>query len=100
MHVAICDDNVADRKHLERLLSRESDKRAGTTNILYIDSYGDKDYFLKNQTPLKYNIIFMAMCALIPELGDGDGKTAGTFWLTSLAEQAASGSVRDTVFRG
>ena len=57
MHVAICDDNVADRKHLERLLSRESDKRAGTTNILYIDSYGDKDYFLKNQTPLKYNII-------------------------------------------
>ena len=63
MHVAICDDNVADRKHLERLLSRESDKRAGTTNILYIDSYGDKDYVLKNQTPLKYNIIFMDMCA-------------------------------------
>ena len=29
MHIAICDDNVADRKHLERLLSRESAKRAG-----------------------------------------------------------------------
>lgn len=60
MHVAICDDNVADRKHMERLLSRESDKRVGTPNILYIDSYGDKDHFLVN--PLKYNIIFMDMC--------------------------------------
>jgi DNA-binding LytR/AlgR family response regulator len=61
VHVAICDDNVADRKHIERLLSRESDKRAGTPNILYIDSYGDKDKFLVN--PLMYNIIFMDMCS-------------------------------------
>ncbi len=60
MHVAICDDNVADRKHLERLLSRESDKRRGTPNILYVDSYGDKNHFLIN--PLKYNIVFMDMC--------------------------------------
>lgn len=61
MHVAICDDNVADRRHLERLLSRESDKRAGTPNILYVDSYGDKEHFLDN--PLKYNLIFMDMCS-------------------------------------
>ena len=59
MHVAICDDNVADRKHLERLLSREPDKRAGTPNILYVDSYGEKMHFLAN--PLKYNLIFMDM---------------------------------------
>ena len=59
MHIAICDDNVADRKHLERLLSRESDKRAGTPNILYVDSYGEKMHFLTN--PLKYNLIFMDM---------------------------------------
>jgi DNA-binding LytR/AlgR family response regulator len=61
LHVAICDDNIADRKHIERLLSRESDKRAGTPNILYIDSYGDKDKFLVN--PLMYNIVFMDMCS-------------------------------------
>lgn len=61
MHVAICDDNVADRRHLERLLSRESDKRAGTPNILYVDSYGDQEHFLRN--PLKYNLIFMDMCS-------------------------------------
>ncbi len=60
MHVAICDDNVADRKHLERLLSRESDKRRGTPNVLYVDSYGDQEHFLIN--PLKYNLIFMDMC--------------------------------------
>lgn len=65
MHVAICDDNIADRKHMERLLSRESDKRSGTTNILYIDSYGNKEHFLSGN-PLKYNIIFMDMCS---ELG-------------------------------
>lgn len=59
MHIAICDDNVADRKHLERLLSREGDKRMGTPNVLYIDSYGDKEHFLFN--PLKYDIIFMDM---------------------------------------
>ena len=50
MHVAICDDNVADRKHLERLLSRESDKRRGTPNILFLIN------------PFKYNLIFMDMC--------------------------------------
>lgn len=61
MHIAICDDNVADRKHLERLLSREYDKRAGTPNVLYVDSYGEKMHFLAN--PLKYNLIFMDMCA-------------------------------------
>jgi DNA-binding LytR/AlgR family response regulator len=61
MHVAICDDNVADRKHIERLLSRESDKRAGTPNVLYIDSYGNKEKFLVN--PLMYNIVFMDMCS-------------------------------------
>lgn len=59
MHIAICDDNVADRKHLERLLSRESDKRIGTPNILYVDSYGDKEHFLCN--PLMYDMIFMDM---------------------------------------
>ena len=33
MHIAICDDNVADRKQLERLLCRESDKRKADTGV-------------------------------------------------------------------
>lgn len=59
MHIAICDDNIADRKHLERLLSRESDKRMGTPNLLYVDSYGDREHFLFH--PLMYDIVFMDM---------------------------------------
>lgn len=60
MYVAICDDNATDRKYLERLLSREADKRANTPNALEVDSFGDTAHFLVN--PLKYNIIFMDMC--------------------------------------
>lgn len=59
MHIAICDDNIADRKHLERLLSRESDKRAGTPDILYVDSYGDCNQFFRN--PFLYNLFFIDM---------------------------------------
>lgn len=40
MHIAICDDNIADRKQLERLLQRESDARSGSSGVFYIDSYG------------------------------------------------------------
>ncbi|MCR5848778.1 MAG: hypothetical protein K6G75_11785 [Lachnospiraceae bacterium] len=43
MHIAVLDDNIADRKQLERLLDRESDRRIQTTGNLYIDSYGSVD---------------------------------------------------------
>lgn len=58
MHIAICDDNVADRKHLERLLGRESDKRKGTANLLYVDSYGDRSALL-NSNPGMYDLFFI-----------------------------------------
>ena len=38
MHIAVCDDNVADRKQTERLLQRASDRHASTTGVFYIDS--------------------------------------------------------------
>ncbi len=38
MHLAICDDHMADRKQMERLLGRESDRRMNTTGVLYVDS--------------------------------------------------------------
>ena len=41
MHIAICDDNIADRKQLERLLKRESDKRKAKTGLLFADSFGN-----------------------------------------------------------
>lgn len=61
MHIAICDDNIADRKQLERLLKRESDKRAANTGVLYIDAYGNIEALLKS--PMLYDIFFIDMTA-------------------------------------
>lgn len=60
MHIAICDDNVADRKQLERLLKRESDRRAASSGILYTDSYGHPESLLKN--PMQYDAFFVDIC--------------------------------------
>ena len=60
MHIAICDDNVADRKQLERLLKRESEKRATDTGILYINSFGNASALLAN--PMQYNAFYIDMC--------------------------------------
>lgn len=62
MHIAICDDNVADRKQLERLLKRESDKRAGISGIIYADSYGHPAQLLCN--PMQYDAFFMDLCSI------------------------------------
>ena len=43
MHIALLDEKIADRKHLERLLDRESDRRIPTTGNLYTDSFGSVD---------------------------------------------------------
>ncbi len=60
MHVAVCDDNIADRKQTERLLGRESDRRAKLTEGLYIDSYGNESALLRN--PMQYDIFYIDMC--------------------------------------
>lgn len=60
MHIAICDDNTADRKQLERLLKRESDKRAATTGIIYADSFGNAPMLLAN--PMQYDAFYIDMC--------------------------------------
>lgn len=60
MHVAVCDDNVADRKQMERLLGRESQRRAKFTEGLYVDSYGNEKALLTN--PMQYDIFYIDMC--------------------------------------
>ncbi len=59
MHIAICDDNIADRKHLERLLGRESDKRAAKSGVFYINAFGNADTLL--DAPLQYDLFFIDM---------------------------------------
>lgn len=65
MRIAICDDNVADRKQLERLLGRESDKRAATEGIVFTDSYGHFQALL--DCPQQYDGYFVDLC-LTPEI--------------------------------
>ncbi len=59
MHLAICDDNIADRKQMERLLGRESLKRKDTDGAFYVDSFGNKNAVLS--TPMIYDGLFMDM---------------------------------------
>ena len=57
MHIAICDNNIGDRKQLERLLMRESDKRINHSGVFYTDTYGSCEALLDN--PLIYDAYFL-----------------------------------------
>lgn len=59
MHIAICDDNIADRKQLERLLKRESDKRREEREPFYIDGYGNPETLMRS--PMLYEAFFIDM---------------------------------------
>ncbi len=59
MHIAVCDDNIADRKQMERLLERASDRRIHTTGVFYIDSYGNVDAVMRS--PMLYDAFFIDM---------------------------------------
>ena len=58
MHIAVCDDNIADRKQMERLLTRASDqqKKSGHEGY-YIDLYGNIPSLM--QYPQMYDVIFL-----------------------------------------
>ena len=58
IYLAICDNNIADRKQLERLLEREKDSRLHEAgDVMYIDSFGSEEALLA--TPVKYDIFFI-----------------------------------------
>lgn len=58
IYLAICDNNAADRKHLERLLEREKDNRLKSNyDVIYIDSFGSEEALM--QTPIKYDMFFI-----------------------------------------
>lgn len=57
MHIALCDSNIADRKQMERLLMRESDKRINKSGNFYTDTYGSSEALLSN--PFIYDAYFL-----------------------------------------
>ena len=65
MHIAICDDNIADRKQLERLLDRESDRRKDTSGVFFCDSYGNSEHLSRN--PMPYELFFLDMTSEEPD---------------------------------
>lgn len=60
MHIAVCDDNMADRHQMERLLQRESDRIKSTSEPLYVDSFGNSESLLNN--PMQYDAFFLDVC--------------------------------------
>ncbi|WP_029320575.1 LytR/AlgR family response regulator transcription factor [Butyrivibrio sp. AE3004] len=67
MHIAVFDDNIADRKQMERLLKRQSDRyqKEGKEHF-YIDLYGNIEALMR--FPQLYDIIFIDMAE--PETDD------------------------------
>lgn len=57
MHIALADSNPGDRKQMERLLSRESDKRKNATGVFYIETYGSSASLLA--APTVYDAYFL-----------------------------------------
>lgn len=60
MHIALCDDNLADRHQMERLLGRESDKQSDTSDMFIVDSYGNPEVMLSH--PKAYDLFFIDIC--------------------------------------
>ena len=61
LYIAVCDDNAADRKQIERLLDRENSIQKSRGNPLYFDSFGSKDSLMK--TPNRYNLFLITASA-------------------------------------
>ena len=57
MYIALADSSVGDRKQMERLLERESDKRINTTGVFYIETFGSSEALLKS--PTVYDAYFL-----------------------------------------
>ena len=47
LRIALCDSDPGDRKQMERLLERESDRRVNTTGVLYVDTFGGVEAIIK-----------------------------------------------------
>lgn len=57
LHIALCDSDPGDRKQMERLLMRESDKRVNTTGVFYVDTFGGVTALIS--ASLVYDVYFL-----------------------------------------
>lgn len=80
MHIAICEDLIADRHQTERLMERESAVRKTPADGWYVDSYGSVDAILP--FPTTYDLFFL-------DLANSD--TDGLALANLLASKGAQG---------
>lgn len=59
MHIAICEDNIADRHQTERLMNRQAQSRRNDEDGYYIDSYGNVDAIMPFSS--RYDIFLIDM---------------------------------------
>jgi DNA-binding LytR/AlgR family response regulator len=59
MHIAVCNDIISHRKHLERLLKRESELVKKQNHTLYIDSFGHPEALFS--VAMMYDLFFIEM---------------------------------------
>lgn len=59
MHIAICNDQIADRKHLERLFGKDMMKEH-LKDGMFVDSYGSTDTLLHKA--MIYDVFFIDLC--------------------------------------
>ncbi len=59
MHIAICEDNIADRHQTERLMNRQAQARRNDEDGFYIDSYGNVDAIMPFSS--RYDIFMIDM---------------------------------------
>ena len=57
MHVAVCMDQYAYRKHMERLLGRASDQMSAAHGVLFVDTYGSPDSLMHKLR--SYDLFFL-----------------------------------------
>ena len=57
MHIAVCDDDIAQRKQTERLLGREADKWIAEGDQVYTYSYGSEESLLDNF--MQFDAVFL-----------------------------------------
>ncbi|MGL5259000.1 MAG: hypothetical protein ACRC7V_02715 [Lachnospiraceae bacterium] len=60
LHIAICDDNIADRKQMERLLDREVIAQQANHNTVYTNFFGSSNSLL--QATFHYDAYFLDIC--------------------------------------
>ena len=101
--IAICDDDPADRKQFERLLSREKDARLKNDEVIYFDTYGSEEALLPYFMKYDLFLIDISLCSRDGMMVATDLKNRGAEGLmilcaSSIDYEAKYGADDDVIY--